>query len=65
MKLNAENLKNELWITLKEIRGGQIDPKTANAIASQARSIISTVNTEITIQTTKGELSKKVKSFTE
>ena len=63
MKLNAENLKNELWATLKDIQSGHLDARTANAIAGQARGIIATVNTEILIQTTKQELSESVKNF--
>jgi len=63
-KLNAENLKNELWETLKEIRAGKTDPKTANAIAGQARGIISTVNVEIAIQNAASNLSDKLNEFT-
>lgn len=64
-KLNAQNLKKELWETLIEIREGKTDPKTANAIAAQARSIISTVNVEITLQNSLGNLSSHLKNFAE
>ena len=59
-KLNAKELKKELWETLLEIRAGTTDPKTANAIAGQARGIISTINVEIAIQNSIGKLSGKL-----
>lgn len=63
-ELNAKNLKNELWETLIDIRNDRVDPKTANAIAAQARSIISTINVEIVIQNAVDNLSENLKNFT-
>lgn len=47
--LNAKNLKNELWETLQDLRTSKVDPRTADSIASQAREIIRTINTQLTI----------------
>ena len=63
-KLNAENLKNELWKTLLGVRGGDIDASVANSIAGQARGIISTINAEIQIQHSKIKLSSELRGFT-
>lgn len=48
-ELNARNLKESLWETLNEIRSGKIDPAQADAIASQAREILRTANTQLRI----------------
>lgn len=64
MKLNAANLKNELWETLKDVRGARIDAKTAKAVSGNARGIISTISVEIAIQKSKTKLSKSLKDFT-
>jgi len=45
-KLNAKNLKNELWKTLKNLREGEIEPVQAEAIASQSREINRVVKTQ-------------------
>jgi hypothetical protein len=42
-ELNASNLKQELWKTLKDLRSGAIQPGHGDAIASQAREILRTV----------------------
>ena len=39
-KLTAQNLKNELWEVLKEIRSGKIEPHQAEAVATQSREIV-------------------------
>ena len=64
-KLTADNLKNVLWDTLNKIRSGETDAKTANAIAGQARGIISTLNVELSIQNSVSKLTKKVRDFTD
>lgn len=64
-KLTAENLKSELWNTLLEVRSNKTDPLTANAIAAQARGIISTINVEILIQSSVDKLSGRLQEFTE
>lgn len=47
--LNAKSLKNALWSTLNELKNGDCDPGKADAIASQAREILRTVNTQLKI----------------
>lgn len=39
-KLNAENLKRELWQALQEVRAGTITPQQGEAIARHSREII-------------------------
>lgn len=48
-KLNAKNLKDALWRTLNEIRSGEIPAANADAIASQSREILRTVNTQLRV----------------
>ena len=48
-KLNAENLKNELWDTLLKVKSGTIDHETANAISSQAREILRTIKMQLQV----------------
>lgn len=47
--LNAKNLKAALWETLNNVKDGKCDPGKADAIATQAREIIRTVNTQLKI----------------
>lgn len=39
-KLNAKNLKNELWGVLQDVRAKKIEPIEAEAVASQSREIV-------------------------
>lgn len=48
-KLNAKNLKNELWGVLQDVREGKIEPVQAEAVASQSREIIRVVRTQQSI----------------
>lgn len=48
-KLTAINLKKALWETLKGLQTGKMQYTDADAIASQAREIIRTTNTQIKI----------------
>lgn len=64
-KLNAENLRDELWGTLKEVRSEKISPKVANAVVSSASAIIRTIKTEIDIQRSDNALSKSLQNFTD
>lgn len=45
-KLNAENLKKSLWWVMEEVRKGERDPASADAIAGVARELIRTVRTQ-------------------
>ena len=41
-KLSAVALKNELWDTMLQVKGGHLDPAAADSIATQARERIKT-----------------------
>ena len=47
--LTATNLKTALWETLQQLQLGDKKPAEGDAIASQAREIIRTVNTQLRI----------------
>lgn len=65
-KLTAVNLKNALWETLNNLKNGKIQYTDADAIASQAREIVRTTNTQIKIaQASNRGLPKEVISFSE
>lgn len=64
MKLNAVNLKNTLWETLLNVKEGKMEAAQADAIASQAREIIRTTNTQMgIISKLKTEVSDELKDF--
>lgn len=48
-KLTAQNLKNTLWDTLQKVKNGELEPSKADSIATQAREIIRTTNTQLRI----------------
>lgn len=65
-KLTAVNLKNALWETLKGLQEGKVQYTDADAIASQAREIIRTTNTQIKIaQASNRGLPEDVVKFSE
>ncbi len=47
--LTATNLKNALWETLNNVKAETISPAQADAVASQAREILRTTNTQLRI----------------
>lgn len=47
--LTARNLKTALWETLEQIKNDNLSPGQADAIASQAREILRTTNTQLRI----------------
>lgn len=53
--LNAVNLKDSLWATLKDLRSGKITPGAGDAVAAQAREILRTVRTQLQIFTQSGK----------
>lgn len=62
--LNAVNLKSALWDTLKGVKAGKITPGSGDVVASQAREIIRTVRTQLTIFSQSGqEVSQEVVDF--
>lgn len=48
-ELTAKNLKSALWETLGQLRDSKLSPGEADAIASQAREILRTTNTQLRI----------------
>lgn len=48
-QLNAVTLKEKLWSTLNAIKDGNLEASKGDAIASQAREILRTVRTQVTI----------------
>lgn len=52
--LNAENLKQELWETMRGLRTGRVKPDVANATAAQSREIMRIVRTEIVVASMSG-----------
>ena len=54
-ELNAVNLKQSLWETLRDLRAGTITPGAGDAVASQAREILRTVRTQLQIFTQSGK----------
>jgi hypothetical protein len=48
-KLTAGNLKDALWDTLQKVRKGEMDAGNADAIATQGREIVRTVNLQLRV----------------
>ncbi len=48
-ELTATNLKAALWETLNSLKAGNMQPAEGDAIASQAREILRTTNTQLKI----------------
>jgi hypothetical protein len=48
-KLTAGNLKEALWDTLQKVRSGEMDAGNADAIATQGREIVRTVNLQLRV----------------
>lgn len=64
--LTAKNLKSALWETLNELKTGKKEPCEGDAIATQAREIIRTVNTQLRIsQQSKRDVPADVINFSE
>lgn len=64
--LTAKNLKSALWETLNMVKGGSMEPGQADSIASQAREILRTTNTQLRIaQQSKRPVSVDVIKFSE
>jgi ElaB/YqjD/DUF883 family membrane-anchored ribosome-binding protein len=62
--LDAVELKRALWETLQGVRSGTITPQSADAIASQAREILRTVRTQLSVfQQAAEKVSKELIDF--
>lgn len=65
-ELTATNLKSALWETLQAIKVGNMQPAEGDAIASQAREILRTTNTQLRIaQQSKRNVPVEVIKFSE
>jgi hypothetical protein len=65
-ELSAANLKSALWETLNDIKAGKVQPAEGDAIASQAREILRTTNTQLRIaQQSKRPIPVDVLNFSE
>lgn len=53
--LSPTTLQNELWTTLTEVRKGTITPAQAQAIAAQARGIVSIAKFQLTLASQLGK----------
>jgi len=47
--LTAKNLKDALWITLEKVQSGVMDAGQGDSVATQAREILRTVNTQLRV----------------
>jgi hypothetical protein len=66
MELNAKNLKQTLWDTLNGVKAGKIAASEADSIATQAREILRTTNTQLQIfRQSKRNVSTDVIDFAE
>lgn len=62
--LNAVTLKKQLWETLHEIKNGSMDAAKGDAIASQAREILRTTKTQLSIMDkARMDVSEELKNF--
>jgi hypothetical protein len=66
MELTATNLKEALWDTLQSVKTGKIAAAEADSIATQAREILRTTNTQLQIfRQSKRNVSVEVINFAE
>jgi len=65
-ELTADNLKQALWETLKQVQSGTMQAHQADAVAAQAREITRTVRLQLEIaRTTKRNVTTSVINFSE
>ena len=63
-QLSAVTLKANLWEVLQDIKSGKMDAAKGDAIASQAREILRTTNTQLKIlQQARESVSKELVNF--
>ena len=64
--LTATNLKLALWETLNNLKEGKLQPAEGDSIATQAREILRTTNTQLRIsQQAKRDIPAEVISFSD
>lgn len=65
-KLTAVALKNALWATLQGLQNDSIEPGKGDSIATQAREILRTVNTQLKVASVTGrKVTQEVIDFSE
>lgn len=66
VKLSAQSLKEALWDTLQDVKGDRMNAPRADSIASAAREILRTTQTQLRIaQQAKRPVSAEVIAFAE
>lgn len=66
LELTARNLKSALWETLNLTKEGKMEASQADSVASQAREILRTTNTQLRIaQQSKRPVAADVITFAE
>lgn len=64
--LSAKSLKSALWSTLNAVKEGKMEPGQADSVASQAREILRTTNTQLRVaQQSKRPVATDVIAFAE
>ena len=64
--LSAKNLKTALWETLNSVKEGKMEASQADSVASQAREILRTTNTQLRVaQQAKRPVAADVITFAE
>lgn len=53
--LNAVSLKESLWDTLQKVKAGKVSAGSGGAVAAQAREILRTIKTQISIFSASGK----------
>lgn len=65
-ELSAKNLKTALWETLNSVKEGKMEASQADSVASQAREILRTTNTQLRVaQQAKRPVAADVITFAE
>lgn len=65
-ELSAKNLKSALWETLNSVKEGKMEASQADSVASQAREILRTTNTQLRVaQQAKRPVAADVIAFAE
>jgi hypothetical protein len=65
-ELSAKNLKSALWETLNSVKDGKMEASQADSVASQAREILRTTNTQLRVaQQSKRPVAAEVITFAE
>lgn len=65
-QLNAEQLKDALWDSLKSVKNGQMQPAVGDSVATLGREILRTVKVQLQVANqTKRSVAQEVIDFAE